>query len=118
MDLVTLTSGPVVSGNLVSKQHAGTVAGVIVGVYVEPVMGCASGVPTITITSELGGETILEVDTDEAGWYFVTRQLNSSTDGALIANQYARGIPVFGKVTVSIDNAEIGDYVNVSLLVE
>jgi hypothetical protein len=118
MDLVTLTTGPVVTGNTVNADSPSIISGRIVGVYVEPVIGCLTDAVKVTITAEPGELMVLEATIEEPAWYFPTIGANANTNGAAIANEYVHGIPVHGRVNVAIDDAEVDDYANVYMVLE
>jgi hypothetical protein len=120
MNLVSLTSGLVESclDTAADKDSASIISGTIVAVYVEMRIGCLSD-PSVHITTVGTPSTIiLDVATEVDGWYFPRTAVNLNTTGAIIANVYSQGVPVYGRVNVGISDANYGDYVNVWLLVD
>ena len=94
------------------------VDGRVVAVYVEPVCVCLSA-PTITITTKGAPvQTILVAATDVAGWYYPRTVIHLNTTGAVVANNYSQGVPIHDFVNVKIEDAAVGDYANVWLLLE
>lgn len=120
MDIVTLTSG-VVLDCLVGQSDQDSkmqVTGRVVAVYIEPHINCMSA-PTVKITTKGPPvQTILEVATDIAGWWYPVTPIHLNTTGDAIANLYSEGVPVHDYVNVDLSDAESGDYVNVYLLLE
>ncbi len=64
-------------------------------------------------------QAILTVtDANSSGWFFPRPQIHT-TAGAAVAAQYTpEGVPVFDLVNVKIDQANVGDNVDVWLIVE
>jgi hypothetical protein len=118
MDQITLTAGPVLTGNTVEVDSSSIVSGRIVAVYVEPVLGCLTGAVKVTITADPGALLVLEVTTETPAWYFPSIGANANTNGGAIANEYVQGIPVYGNINVAVDDAEVDDYVNVYMVLE
>jgi len=101
-----------------NQDSKARVEGLVVAVYVDPVCACLSA-PTITITTKGAPvETILVAVTDVAGWYYPRTVIHLNTTGAVVANNYSQGIPIHDFVNVKIEDAAVGDYANVWLLLE
>ena len=121
MDLI----GPISSGQVIdcivtdSDQDTNLViSGRVVAVYVDVITPLCIDTPTIKITTKSPVQTILEISTDGAGWYYPVTIQHLNTTGAPIANAHSLGVPIHDYVNVQISDANFGDEVRVWLLVE
>lgn len=94
------------------------VKGKVIGIYIQPNLASESA-PTITVTTKNAPiVTLLNVTTDQSGWYYTRTPVHNPDTGAVIANLKSDGIPVSDFINVAITSGYNGDNVDVWLMLE